>query len=174
MAAAERGSLGCIKVLLARGGGEVDIDAATSFTKQTALHFGVKRDYRPDSTFHIDAVAELLLEAGADPLARDDRGRTPLHRARRCEKVWGMGKSDVALLQAVIAEPHRARALFKARGIIDIAAAVPKAFKSAAAKGLSILDGPAAAGGIGCGAWPLEGTGRVGDEAAAGRGGWGR
>jgi hypothetical protein len=50
-----------------------------------------------------------------------------------------MGKSDIALLQAAIAETHRARVLFKARGIIDTAAAVPKAFKSAAEKGLSMV-----------------------------------
>ena len=76
--AAIRGRSGCVRLLLARGGDALEVDAQTEGDGMTALHaaVGCMRD----------KIAQLLLDAGADPTVRDDTGKTPLHRPGR--QLW--------------------------------------------------------------------------------------
>jgi ankyrin len=67
--AAEQGSLGRVRGLLARG---VDVNAP-GVDGTTALHWAVRSD-------HFD-IADLLIRSGADATARDRYGVTPLHLA---------------------------------------------------------------------------------------------
>ncbi|MDO8863670.1 ankyrin repeat domain-containing protein [Haliea sp. E1-2-M8] len=67
-----------------------DINART-IDGETALHLAV----------HTPEVVKLLLEAGANPNARDERGATPLHRAAA---VW-LGEQSVKALLAAGADP---------------------------------------------------------------------
>ncbi len=61
---------------LVRAGAHVE--AADGVQKTTPLHMAARRGNV--------AVAEALLECGADPRARDRKGETPAHRARNCRK----------------------------------------------------------------------------------------
>ena len=68
----------------------------------------------------------MLLLAGADRTIRDNDGRTPLDAVSRAFH---------ATLHADLVEPHRSRALFKARALLDAAYATRKARTDARAKG---------------------------------------
>jgi cytohesin len=71
-AAAWHGRADLIPVLVARG---ADVNLA-GYTGRTPLHVAVRRDRpRPD-------VIRSLLVVGADPLAKDEQGRTPVDDAR--------------------------------------------------------------------------------------------
>jgi hypothetical protein len=59
-------------------------------------------------------------------------GQTPLDQARFYNRA-----QCIALLEAAMAEPQRARSLLKARALIDAALAIPKAADDAQAKGRS-------------------------------------
>lgn len=79
------------------------------------------------------SIVQLLLDAGADPTAPDDFNySTPIERA-----LNGGHSGIVTLLRRTTAEPGRARALFKARSLIDAALAVDKVRTDARAKGES-------------------------------------
>jgi ankyrin repeat protein len=64
---------------------------ARNIDGETALHLAV----------HSPEIVALLLEAGAEPNVRDERGATPLHRAAA---VW-LGENSVSLLLAAGADP---------------------------------------------------------------------
>ncbi len=55
----------------------------TTTPRRSPLHHATARFIRRDRDIDLDtpAVVEVLLNAGADPNARDDEGWTPLHRA---------------------------------------------------------------------------------------------
>jgi hypothetical protein len=114
----------CVAVLLARGGDALDVNAATTEHKSTALHWAAYMDHRE--------ILTLLLQAGADPTIRNTYDRSPWEVAQRKGH-----KQCVRLLQAAILEPLRARTLLKARALVDAAVAIPKARKDAEDKGLS-------------------------------------
>lgn len=79
---------------------------------------------------HVDIVT-YLLEVGADPTIPAGE-MSPLNIATR------FGRRDiVALLGAAMAEPDRARALHKARALLEAGHTIDKGFKDAHEKGLS-------------------------------------
>lgn len=69
-------------------------------------------------------MVSMLLNAGADPTARDRRGYTPLDVELRINH--GRHQRNIQLLQTAVAELDRPRALFKARSLLDAARAVNK------------------------------------------------
>jgi hypothetical protein len=125
--AARQGATECVELLLACGGSGLDLERYDSNTGFTALHVSAYGG-RPE-------MLRLLLGAGADPTVGDCVCHTPLDVARAIGYAC-----CTALLEAAVAEPHRARALFKARSLVDAAIAVPKAAKAARDKGLSLAE----------------------------------
>ena len=55
-----------------------DVNAGSGVTRATALHMAARRGYL--------AIAQVLLDLGADATARDSKGETPLQRAINCRK----------------------------------------------------------------------------------------
>ena len=85
--AASRGHLGIVQVILQVDGVNVN---ARDQTGQTPLHFACSAD--EDTPL---PIIQALLDAGADPNAADNRGRTPLFRA-----VHGTG--HIPLVEALL------------------------------------------------------------------------
>ena len=82
--AATVGELAAAKVLLKYG---ADLDRPGSFSDRTPLH---------EALMHtLIEMTELLVEAGADPNARDRSGQTPLHYAA----AWGSPRAVSLLLE---------------------------------------------------------------------------
>lgn len=82
---------GAVVTALVRAG--ADVDACGGVKRCTALHMAARRGFV--------AVADALLDCGADIEARDSQGDTPLRRAVNC------GRPEVAaLLLARGADPH--------------------------------------------------------------------
>ena len=78
------------------------------------------------------AIVQLLLDAGSDPTFPFG-DKSPLNVA------ISKGRPTVVdLLRRAIAELERARAVFKARALVDAAHALPKARQDAIDKGLSV------------------------------------
>ena len=76
--AAHSGAVDCVKLLVARGGDALELDAqASNVWRETALHKAAYLDY--------SEIVQLLLRAGADPIIRDNEGRTPFAAARRLD-----------------------------------------------------------------------------------------
>jgi hypothetical protein len=119
------GATECVKLLLARGGGALKLNARDS-EWYTALHWATLNRHH--------AVVHMLLQAGADPTIPDDGGETPLCLARREEY-----QRCIALLDPAVCDAQRARTLFKARALLDAAHAIPSAFKNAREKNLPML-----------------------------------
>ena len=71
--AALHASLECVKLLLTRGRGKIDVNAQDA-KGATALHHAALKRY--------PQMVAALLAAGADPNVRDNRGHTPLDEAR--------------------------------------------------------------------------------------------
>ena len=78
------------------------------------------------------STVQLLLDASADPIIPSG-DNSPVSRA-----MDGGHANTAALLRTTIAEPDRARAIHKARSLVDAAHAIPKAQKDAIGKGLSV------------------------------------
>ena len=55
-----------------------DINAASGVTRATALHMAARRGHL--------ALAQMLLDCGADPTIQDRKGETPLQRAINCRR----------------------------------------------------------------------------------------
>lgn len=128
--AVRSGSLASVELLLSRHGALVDVNAQTTMDQdRTPLHYAAWEEG--------PGMVRLLLEKGADPTIADENGERPIDYARRQKQ---RSEESIRLLEAAAAEPHRARALFRARGIIDTAAAVPKAFENARAKGRTLVE----------------------------------
>jgi hypothetical protein len=101
------GATECVELLLARDGDALELDAVDK-DGDTALHLAAWKNH--------PTIAQLLLQAGADPTVRNRNGRTPLDVAQ------SRGHQQCkALLQAALAEPQRPRSLLKARALIDTA-----------------------------------------------------
>ena len=121
MNAAFNGATDCVKLLLARGGDALELDAQNSYGR-TALHWAAWQGH--------SEIVQLLLLAGADPTIRNNHGRTPLDLAQLYNK-----HSCIALLQAALVEPRRLRLLLEARVLLDAAHATTKAAHDARDKG---------------------------------------
>ena len=104
--AAYSGATDCVKLLLARGGNALKLDAESD-RGSTALHQAACRGH--------SEIVLLLLLAGADPTIRNDDDRTPLNLA------VSYARHCIALLEAALAEPQRPRFLLKARALLDVA-----------------------------------------------------
>ncbi len=68
----------------------------------TPLHFAASAsqvDYRTQA----DAI-RILLDAGADPFAKDDSGNTPLDRATMADVVTEDDKATIAILREAMKE----------------------------------------------------------------------
>ena len=139
--ASQNGYLDCLQLLIARGGGMLQLDA-TYNGGATVLHLaavnpaavklllgaGANPDvcdnagatplHRATAQRHYPAM-KVLLDAGADPTIHDNQGRTPLQLAHNF--------SGTAILEAALAEPQRARTLLKARALIDAGRTIDKA-----------------------------------------------
>ena len=105
------GATDCVKLLLARGGDTLELDAQNRFL-DTVLHWAAYWNH-PE-------IVQLLLLAGADSTIRSNSGaRTPLNLARihTCHAC-------IALLQAALAKPQRPRSLLKARALLDATHAI--------------------------------------------------
>ena len=121
MATASAGSVDCVNLLLARGGDGASVNTVRTGANGdgcTALHLAACED-------HPEIVA-LLLKAGADPTTRANDGNTPLDDAR----AEGL-QQCIALLEAALAEPQRARTLLKARTLLDAACGIDTAHANA-------------------------------------------
>jgi len=131
MAAADEAAPRCLRLLLARGGAALELDAQRN-DGRTALHCAAAWYASPEAV-------QMLLAAGADPTIRNYQDETPLDKAEEeWEEEWGEeAASCVVLLEAALAEPERPRLLLRARDLLDTAAAVPKAAKAALDDGLS-------------------------------------
>ncbi len=80
------------------------------------------------------SAVQLLLDAGANPTI-------PAGQHSPLSKAISEGRHDVAaLFRAAIAEPDCARALHKARALLDAASAVAKASADARKKDLSVVE----------------------------------
>jgi hypothetical protein len=112
------GATDCVKLLLARGGDALELNA-TDNCGDTALHEAAHRNRA--------TIIQLLLQAGANPTIRNNQGRTLLDLTTNAQCI--------ALLQSSLAASHAARALLKHRALIDAAYAIPKARNDAADKG---------------------------------------
>ena len=106
--AAGRGATACMKLLLARGGNALDLDAK-QILNNTPLHLAARNGRHQD--------VSLLVHAGGDPTITNDFGQTPLQLARS----QGHNQECVVLLEAAVTEPQRPRAFFKARALLDAA-----------------------------------------------------
>jgi len=129
MLAGLHGATECVRLLLARGDEEMDVN--TIGMNWTALHWTVRGGDHHE-------ILQLLLEAGIDPTFpqvprgfRRDIGNDVRLLARHFRR-----HKCIFLLDGAIAEPHRSRALFKARTLVDAAHGIPKAFQTAADKGM--------------------------------------
>ena len=111
----------CIMTLIDRGGDALDLNAKDT-GGCTALYWAAS-DGSAD-------IVQLLLQAGADPTIRDNDGYMPLNGARQSFR-----EPCIPLLEAALVEPQRARALFKARALLDAAHASHKARTDAQTKG---------------------------------------
>jgi hypothetical protein len=119
--AAHNGATDCVKLLLARGGDALELDAVSNAGNAAMLlaaQWG-----------HAKTV-QLLLQAGANPTIRNNSGNTPLYYAQLL-----VHQSCIVLLEPAMAEPQRPRSLLKARALLDAAHAIPKARTDAADKG---------------------------------------
>jgi hypothetical protein len=114
--------LGCVVLLIDRGGEALDLDAKEDDGGRPALHLAAEHDYSD--------IVQLLLQAGADPTIFGIDGLTALDVARSYNH-----HACIPLLEAALAEPQRSRLLFKTRALLDAAHATHKARSDAQAKG---------------------------------------
>lgn len=112
-------SVECIKLLLARGGGALDLNA------EQVLHQAAAQGHA--------AMVQLFLEAGADPTTRNNIGLTPLQFVRFAGRNYPW---VIALLEAATTAPQRPRSLLKTRVLLDAPPTVRKVFNDTRDKGL--------------------------------------
>ena len=127
MVVALGGATDCLRLLLARGGPALELDAQMN-DEWTALHL---MPY-----WATPECVRMLLAAGADPTIRSHLGKTPLDLVRQGQweaeqweaEQWEsevrkkQAASRVALLEAVmVCEPECPRLLLKARALLDTA-----------------------------------------------------
>ncbi len=116
MTAAYHEAVDCLKLLLARGGKNLDLDEADKIGL-TALHTATYRGHAQ--------IVELLVKAGADPTAAEINGVTPLDWARHMSY-----EECTRLLEAAVADSERARTLLKARTLLDTSYKIRQVLKS--------------------------------------------
>ena len=115
------GHIRCVVMLIDRGGDALDLSAKDDGGR-TAL-------FKAAFHGHTD-IAQLLVQAGADPTIPNNSGETALDAAGHCND-----QLCIPLLEAALIEPQRSRLLFKARALLEAAHATHKARTDAQTKG---------------------------------------
>jgi hypothetical protein len=124
MFAADSGATECMRLLVAWTPEDWEWEE-----DEDVLRLNAQQDEDGGTALHLTQeieIVRMLLQAGADPTIRDWHDRTPLDVAR------ARGNAQcIALLEASIADHHRARILFRVRALNDTAYAVPAARRHA-------------------------------------------